>query len=104
MAILQRTTVGIGQIKIQAVATCLFLCMDTCGSVYGSFLMKSYPGLNATTALLDRFLLKRVLISDNGPKRTHSQDPGPVSLSARLRVASLYLFWTRFPIAHAARG
>ncbi|XP_049278183.1 uncharacterized protein LOC125761262 isoform X2 [Anopheles funestus] len=34
--ILQRTTVGIGQIKIQAVATCLFLCMDTCGSVYGS--------------------------------------------------------------------
>uniref|UniRef100_A0A182Q829 Uncharacterized protein n=1 Tax=Anopheles farauti TaxID=69004 RepID=A0A182Q829_9DIPT len=35
-AILQRTTVGIGKIKIQAVATCLFLCMDTCGSVYGS--------------------------------------------------------------------
>uniref|UniRef100_A0A182IX45 Fibroblast growth factor n=1 Tax=Anopheles atroparvus TaxID=41427 RepID=A0A182IX45_ANOAO len=34
--ILQRTTVGIAQIKIQAVATCLFLCMDTCGSVYGS--------------------------------------------------------------------
>uniref|UniRef100_A0A182NLD4 Uncharacterized protein n=1 Tax=Anopheles dirus TaxID=7168 RepID=A0A182NLD4_9DIPT len=34
--ILQRTTVGIGKIKIQAVATCLFLCMDTCGSVYGS--------------------------------------------------------------------
>ncbi|XP_050068743.1 uncharacterized protein LOC126557121 [Anopheles maculipalpis] len=34
--ILQRTTVGIGQIKIQAVATCLFLCMDTCGTVYGS--------------------------------------------------------------------
>ncbi|ETN59769.1 hypothetical protein AND_008627 [Anopheles darlingi] len=38
LAILQRTTVGIGQIKIQAVATCLFLCMDTCGSVYGSTL------------------------------------------------------------------
>lgn len=35
-AILQRTTVDIGQIKIQGVATCLFLCMDTCGTVYGS--------------------------------------------------------------------
>jgi Fibroblast growth factor len=35
-AILQRTTVDIGQIKVQGVATCLFLCMDACGSVYGS--------------------------------------------------------------------
>lgn len=35
-AILQRTTVDIGQIKIQSVATCLFLCMDQCGFVYGS--------------------------------------------------------------------
>ncbi|XP_055602002.1 serine-rich adhesin for platelets [Uranotaenia lowii] len=34
--ILQRTTVAAGQIRIQGVATCLFLCMDTCGSVYGS--------------------------------------------------------------------
>lgn len=35
-AILHRTTVDIGQIKIQSVATCLFLCMDQCGTVYGS--------------------------------------------------------------------
>lgn len=35
-AILQRTTVNVGQIKIQGVATCLFLCMDTCGTAYGS--------------------------------------------------------------------
>lgn len=35
-AILQRTTVAAGQIRIQGVATCLFLCMDTCGTVYGS--------------------------------------------------------------------
>ncbi|XP_053690829.1 uncharacterized protein LOC128739370 [Sabethes cyaneus] len=34
--ILQRTTVAAGQIRIQSVATCLFLCMDTCGTVYGS--------------------------------------------------------------------
>nr|XP_029736382.1 uncharacterized protein LOC115271075 isoform X2 [Aedes albopictus] len=34
--ILQRTTVAAGQIRIQGVATCLFLCMDTCGTVYGS--------------------------------------------------------------------
>ncbi|CAO1406946.1 unnamed protein product [Diamesa serratosioi] len=34
--ILQRTTVNVGQIKIQGVATCLFLCMDTCGTAYGS--------------------------------------------------------------------
>jgi len=35
-AILQRTTVNVGQIKIQGVATCLFLCMDSCGTTYGS--------------------------------------------------------------------
>ncbi|XP_070493464.1 probable serine/threonine-protein kinase DDB_G0283337 [Chironomus tepperi] len=34
--ILQRTTVNVGQIKIQGVATCLFLCMDNCGITYGS--------------------------------------------------------------------
>ncbi|KAG5682019.1 hypothetical protein PVAND_011411 [Polypedilum vanderplanki] len=34
--ILQRTTVNVGQIKIQGVATCLFLCMDSCGFSYGS--------------------------------------------------------------------
>ncbi|CAG9803795.1 unnamed protein product [Chironomus riparius] len=34
--ILQRTTVNVGQIKIQGVATCLFLCMDSCGITYGS--------------------------------------------------------------------
>lgn len=34
--ILQRTTVDVGQIKIQGVATCLYLCMDQCGAVYGS--------------------------------------------------------------------
>lgn len=35
-AILQQTTVGIGQIKFQGVATCLFLCMDACGTIYGA--------------------------------------------------------------------
>lgn len=35
-AIVQRTTVNVGQIKIQALATCLFLCMDSCGLTYGS--------------------------------------------------------------------
>ncbi|XP_055923093.1 probable serine/threonine-protein kinase DDB_G0282963 isoform X2 [Eupeodes corollae] len=34
--ILQRTTVDVGRIKIQSVATCLYLCMDQCGAVYGS--------------------------------------------------------------------
>jgi hypothetical protein len=34
--ILQRTTVGIGQMKIQGVATCQYLCMDSCGLLYGS--------------------------------------------------------------------
>lgn len=36
LAILQRGTVDVGQIKIQGVATCLFLCMDACGNVYGT--------------------------------------------------------------------
>lgn len=35
-AILQQTTVGIGQIKFQGIATCLFLCMDACGTIYGA--------------------------------------------------------------------
>lgn len=34
--ILQRTTVGIGQMKIQGVATCQYLCMASCGLLYGS--------------------------------------------------------------------
>lgn len=34
--ILQRTTVGIGQMKIQGVATCQYLCMANCGLLYGS--------------------------------------------------------------------
>ncbi|KNC27841.1 hypothetical protein FF38_09509 [Lucilia cuprina] len=34
--ILQRSTVEVGRIKIQGVATCLYLCMDPCGAVYGS--------------------------------------------------------------------
>ncbi|KAJ8882953.1 hypothetical protein PR048_014792 [Dryococelus australis] len=35
-AILQRSSVHTGQLKIQSVATCLFLCMDSCGLLYGS--------------------------------------------------------------------
>ncbi|CAH1121419.1 unnamed protein product [Ceutorhynchus assimilis] len=34
--ILQRTTIGIGQMKIQGVATCQYLCMDECGLLYGA--------------------------------------------------------------------
>lgn len=34
--ILQRTTVGIAQMKIQGVVTCQYLCMDSCGLLYGS--------------------------------------------------------------------
>ncbi|XP_059608827.1 uncharacterized protein LOC132256429 [Phlebotomus argentipes] len=34
--ILQRTTVDVGKIKIQGVATCLYLCMDLCGGIYAS--------------------------------------------------------------------
>ncbi|XP_063241127.1 fibroblast growth factor 9-like [Bacillus rossius redtenbacheri] len=36
--ILQRSSVHTGQLKIQSVATCLFLCMDSCGLLYGSSL------------------------------------------------------------------
>ncbi|KAH8256302.1 hypothetical protein KR032_000402 [Drosophila birchii] len=34
--ILQRSTVDVGRIKLQSVATCLYLCMDACGAAYGS--------------------------------------------------------------------
>ncbi|XP_049817088.1 probable WRKY transcription factor protein 1 [Aethina tumida] len=34
--ILQRTAVGKGQMRIQGVATCQYLCMDSCGLLYGS--------------------------------------------------------------------
>lgn len=34
--ILQRTSVKAGQLKIQSVATCMYLCMDSCGLLYGS--------------------------------------------------------------------
>ncbi|EFN80857.1 hypothetical protein EAI_11889, partial [Harpegnathos saltator] len=34
--IFQRTSVSRGQLKIQGVATCLYLCMDVCGLLYGS--------------------------------------------------------------------
>ncbi|XP_051862573.1 protein kinase 4 isoform X2 [Drosophila albomicans] len=33
-AILQRSAVDVGRIKIQSVATCLYLCMDACGVLY----------------------------------------------------------------------
>ncbi|XP_049806989.1 uncharacterized protein LOC126249378, partial [Schistocerca nitens] len=36
LSILQRTSVNKGQLKIQGVATCLYLCMDSCGLLYGS--------------------------------------------------------------------
>lgn len=35
-AIFQRTSVSRGQLRIQGVATCLYLCMDSCGLLYGS--------------------------------------------------------------------
>ncbi|CAH1153235.1 unnamed protein product [Phaedon cochleariae] len=35
-SILQRTTVGIGRMKIQGLATCQYLCMSRCGLLYGS--------------------------------------------------------------------
>lgn len=35
-AILQRTTVDIGQVKIQGIATCQYICMANCGLLYGS--------------------------------------------------------------------
>ncbi|CAH0562258.1 unnamed protein product [Brassicogethes aeneus] len=34
--ILQRIAVGKGQMRIQGVATCQYLCMDSCGFLYGS--------------------------------------------------------------------
>ncbi|XP_076278099.1 uncharacterized protein LOC143207998 [Lasioglossum baleicum] len=34
--IFQRTSVSRGQLRIQGVATCLYLCMDSCGLLYGS--------------------------------------------------------------------
>ncbi|XP_050545275.1 protein let-756 isoform X2 [Daktulosphaira vitifoliae] len=34
--ILQRASVNTGQLKIQGVATCMYLCMDACGLLYGS--------------------------------------------------------------------
>uniref|UniRef100_A0A8D8WLP8 Fibroblast growth factor n=1 Tax=Cacopsylla melanoneura TaxID=428564 RepID=A0A8D8WLP8_9HEMI len=34
--ILQRSSVNKGQVKFQSVATCMFLCMDSCGLLYGS--------------------------------------------------------------------
>ncbi|KAK0095064.1 hypothetical protein PV326_009309 [Microctonus aethiopoides] len=35
-AILQRITVATAQLQIKASATCLYLCMDSCGLLYGS--------------------------------------------------------------------
>ncbi|XP_052133388.1 uncharacterized protein LOC113217754 [Frankliniella occidentalis] len=35
-AVLQRTSVNKVQVKMQGIATCLFLCMDACGLLYGS--------------------------------------------------------------------
>uniref|UniRef100_A0A1B6L5E3 Fibroblast growth factor n=1 Tax=Graphocephala atropunctata TaxID=36148 RepID=A0A1B6L5E3_9HEMI len=35
-SILQRQSVRAGQVKIQGVATCIYLCMDSCGILYGS--------------------------------------------------------------------
>lgn len=35
-AILQRTAVDVGKVKIQSVATCMFLCMDTCGNPFAA--------------------------------------------------------------------
>ncbi|XP_053980069.1 uncharacterized protein LOC128877093 isoform X2 [Hylaeus volcanicus] len=34
--IFQRSSVSRGQLRIQGVATCLYLCMDSCGLLYGS--------------------------------------------------------------------
>lgn len=35
-AILKRHSVKTGQVLVQSVATCMFLCMDSCGLLYGS--------------------------------------------------------------------
>lgn len=34
--ILQRSTIGVGKMKIQGTATCQYLCMDACGFLYGT--------------------------------------------------------------------
>ncbi|XP_031621302.1 serine/threonine-protein kinase DDB_G0283821 [Contarinia nasturtii] len=34
--ILQRNTVDVGQIRLIGIATCLYLCMDSCGNLYSS--------------------------------------------------------------------
>lgn len=35
-AIFQRNSVNVGQIRLIGIATCLYLCMDACGNLYGS--------------------------------------------------------------------
>lgn len=35
-AILQRNTVDVGQIRLIGIATCLYLCMDSCGNLYST--------------------------------------------------------------------
>jgi len=35
-AIFQRISTSRGQLRIQSMATCLFVCMDSCGLLYGS--------------------------------------------------------------------
>nr|XP_018911482.1 PREDICTED: fibroblast growth factor 3 [Bemisia tabaci] len=35
-SILQRSSVSVGQVKIQGVATCMFLCMDAAGTLYAT--------------------------------------------------------------------
>ncbi|KAK0082459.1 hypothetical protein PV325_010367 [Microctonus aethiopoides] len=43
-AILQRITVATAQLQIKASATCLYLCMDSCGLLYGSATLQQYSG------------------------------------------------------------
>ncbi|XP_030762297.1 uncharacterized protein LOC115887111 isoform X2 [Sitophilus oryzae] len=47
-AIMQRTTIGIGQLRIQGVFTCQYLCMDECGLLYGSLDFKDECIFNET--------------------------------------------------------
>lgn len=35
-AVMQRITVDVGQIRLIGIATCLYLCMDSCGNLYCS--------------------------------------------------------------------
>jgi len=35
-AIFQRISISKGQVRIRSMATCLYLCMDACGLLYGS--------------------------------------------------------------------